>query len=38
MGEFEDGQITGFGTYYEDDQPVSEGNWIEGELEETINL
>jgi hypothetical protein len=32
VGEFEDGLITGNGTYFVNDQPISKGEWLNGEL------
>lgn len=33
-----DGQITGHGIYYINDEAVSMGRWLDGELEEEIDL
>lgn len=31
-GEFQNGMISGMGTYFVDDKPVSKGLWANGEL------
>jgi hypothetical protein len=38
VGEFSNGLITGNGTYYVDDKPVSSGTWMNGELQKSMDL